>query len=208
MPSHFKFIFTGNNTRGVESFSIGTSTYNPNSKGKKDILYLNLSGSGHWCIALAKVVNGTSRIAYSEIWMPFKHHQSRRHHIPKMKYRVTNWRDYDQGLVQRGDIRFWIDDEAIDARIAPYRTTPGGQREFSDFAVETTIAEVGQIAWQKDTDYGSRSKGEAAIGRVKSLINGRLTARTFGAQQSELAITLAIANKAIRAAKPVMVRVP
>ena len=71
--------------------------------------------------------------------MPFKHHEPNRHHIPKMKYQVTNWREYDRGLVRRGDIRFWIDDEAIDAWVAPYRTTPGGQRKFSNFAIETTL---------------------------------------------------------------------
>ena len=69
------------------------------------------------------------------------------------------------------------------------------------------IAEVGQIGWQKETEYGLRSKGEVAIGRVKSLMSGRLTARTFGAQQAEVAINIAIANKSIRAAKPVMERV-
>ena len=57
--------------------------------------------------------------------MPFKHNQPNRHHIPKMKYRVTNWRDYERGLVQRGDIRFWIEEGALEAWIAPYRTTPG-----------------------------------------------------------------------------------
>ena len=65
--------------------------------------------------------------------MPFKHH------IPRMSFKVTNWADYDRGLVQRGDIRFWIDEEAIKAWIAPYRTTPGGQRKFSNFAIEATL---------------------------------------------------------------------
>ena len=322
--------------------------------------------------------------------MPFKHHEPHRHHVAKMKYRVTNWREFDQGLVRRGDIRFWIEDEAIDAWIAPYRTTPGGQRKFSNFAIETTltlgavfglplrqtegfvrslmelmghdlpvpdhttlarrrrtvavdmrapgrqapvdlvldstglkfygpgewarqkhgetrrswrklhvavdagtgeilaheltnddtsdaamvtplmeaaggrirrvladgaydgqptydairdasppksipkivinprntsipekgsahggsereihaarIAEVGQIAWQKETAYGLRSLGETAIGRVKSKIGGKLTARTFGAQKSEIRIQIAIANRAIRAAKPISIR--
>ena len=44
--------------------------------------------------------------------MPFKFHASRRHHIPRAKYRVMNWPDYDRGLVRRGDIRFWIDESA------------------------------------------------------------------------------------------------
>ena len=44
--------------------------------------------------------------------MPFKFHASRRHHIPRAKYRVMNWPDYDRGLGRRGDIRFWIDKSA------------------------------------------------------------------------------------------------
>ena len=51
--------------------------------------------------------------------MPFKHRERNRHHIPKMKHRVTNWRDYDPGLVRRGDSRFWIDDAAMAAWSAP-----------------------------------------------------------------------------------------
>ena len=47
--------------------------------------------------------------------MPFKFHASRRHHIPRAKYRVMNWPDYDRGLVRRGDIRFWIDESALEA---------------------------------------------------------------------------------------------
>jgi hypothetical protein len=27
--------------------------------------------------------------------VPFKHHAERRHHIPKPRYRVTNWSEYD-----------------------------------------------------------------------------------------------------------------
>ena len=46
--------------------------------------------------------------------MPFKFHASRRHHIPRAKYRVMNWPDYDRGLVWRGDIRFWIDESALE----------------------------------------------------------------------------------------------
>ncbi len=36
--------------------------------------------------------------------MPFKHNADRRHHIPKMRLRVTNWRQYDVGLRRRGSL--------------------------------------------------------------------------------------------------------
>lgn len=71
--------------------------------------------------------------------MPFKFHQPHRHRVPKAKYRVTNWAEYERGLVNRGDIRFWISQEAIEAWQAPYRKTPGGQMRFSNLAIETTL---------------------------------------------------------------------
>lgn len=71
--------------------------------------------------------------------MPFKLHEAVRHHIPKARYRVGNWADYDRGLVRRGDIRVWLSEDAIAGWRAACRTTPGGQRRFSDLAIETTL---------------------------------------------------------------------
>jgi hypothetical protein len=36
--------------------------------------------------------------------MPFKHNAHRRHHIPKMHLRLTNWRRYEAGLRRRGSL--------------------------------------------------------------------------------------------------------
>ena len=41
---------------------------------------------------------------------------------------------------------------------------------------------------QTATDYGKRSLVETAIGRYKSMIGHRLRARSFAAQQTEVAI--------------------
>jgi len=40
--------------------------------------------------------------------MPFKHNESCRHHIKPMKYKITNWSDYNQALQERGNITLWI----------------------------------------------------------------------------------------------------
>ncbi|MEM6943021.1 MAG: IS5 family transposase [Pseudomonadota bacterium] len=69
------------------------------------------------------------------------------------------------------------------------------------------IAEVGRMAWQKETGYGLRSIVEAAVCRRKQILRGRLTARSFGAQIAEINLVIAVANRAIRAAKPKLVRV-
>jgi IS5 family transposase len=71
--------------------------------------------------------------------MPFKFIEAQRHHIPKARHRVRNWPDYDRGLVRRGDIRVWLSEDAIAGWRAACRTTPGGQRRFSNLAIETTL---------------------------------------------------------------------
>ncbi len=71
--------------------------------------------------------------------MPFKLNQDRRHHIPKQKHQVTNWREYDASLRQRGSLTVWFTDEAIAAWAAEPRTTPGGQRWYSPLAILTAL---------------------------------------------------------------------
>jgi hypothetical protein len=63
------------------------------------------------------------------------------------------------------------------------------------------------MAWQKATGYGRRSLIETAIGRYKSIIGSRLRARTFAAQQGEIAIGVEALNRMVRVAKPISVRV-
>ena len=36
--------------------------------------------------------------------MPFKQHSKGRRHIPRQRHRVTNWRDYDAALRNRGSL--------------------------------------------------------------------------------------------------------
>jgi IS5 family transposase len=64
---------------------------------------------------------------------------SRVHPKYKTKYRVTNWAEYDQALVQRGDITLWISPEAIMA----WRAKPSGRRgapqKYTDLAIETAL---------------------------------------------------------------------
>jgi hypothetical protein len=71
--------------------------------------------------------------------MPFKHHAARRHRIPQARYRVRNWREYEAGLKQRGDLTLWLDEAAIAGWQAPRRTTPGGQAWYSDAAIELVL---------------------------------------------------------------------
>ena len=64
---------------------------------------------------------------------------SRVHPKYKTKYRVSNWPEYDRALVQRGDITLWLSAGAA----ATWKPAPsgrrGGQRKFSDQAIETAL---------------------------------------------------------------------
>ena len=71
--------------------------------------------------------------------MPFKLNQDRRHHIPKQKYKVMNWREYDASLRQRGSLTVWFTNEAIEAWRAEPRTTRGGQPWYSPLAILTAL---------------------------------------------------------------------
>ena len=46
--------------------------------------------------------------------MPHKHNADRRHHIPKMAFKVQNWLEYEAGLRRRGSLTLWIEDAALD----------------------------------------------------------------------------------------------
>jgi hypothetical protein len=71
--------------------------------------------------------------------MPFKANAARRHRIPKQRYRVTNWAEYDVSLRQRGSLTVWFSAEAIAAWRAEPRTTRGGQAHYSALAIRTAL---------------------------------------------------------------------
>ena len=71
--------------------------------------------------------------------LPFKLNQDRRHHIPKQKHKVTNWRGYDASLRQRGSLTVWFSAEAIEGWRAAPRATRGGQPWYSPLAILTAL---------------------------------------------------------------------
>lgn len=71
--------------------------------------------------------------------MPEAHKRAKRHPKYKTAYRVTNWREYDQALRDRGDITLWISQDAIDAWTPPQAGKRGGQRVYSDIAIQTAL---------------------------------------------------------------------
>jgi hypothetical protein len=87
---------------------------------------------------------------------------------------------------------------------AVYRSNTAieSQRDRHVAAINTD----GRRKWQAATAYGKRSLFEAAIGRYKSIIGRRLRARSFKAQQTEVAIGCAVLNRMLACARPKFVR--
>jgi len=57
----------------------------------------------------------------------------------KSQYRVRNWPEYEAGLKKRGDLTVWFADDALDAWRVPAEGKPGGQRTYSDVAIEAAL---------------------------------------------------------------------
>src|SRR3954453_16812713 len=97
-----------------------------------------LHGSGRWLCGLSRSSRTTSHLS-PDASMPFKLNQDRRQHIPRQKRKVTNWREYDAGLRQRGSLTVWFTDEAVQAWQAEPRATRGGQPDYSPLAILTAL---------------------------------------------------------------------
>ena len=65
--------------------------------------------------------------------------KSKVHPTYKTKYRVANWATYNQALVRRGDVTVWLSSEAIAAWTPRRSGRRGGQRRYSDLAIETAL---------------------------------------------------------------------
>ena len=68
------------------------------------------------------------------------------------------------------------------------------------------ITEKGRLAWQVATNDGQRLLIETTMGRYKALIEPRLRARGFAAQQTEAAIGMAVLNRMLVAGRPKSIR--
>ena len=57
----------------------------------------------------------------------------------KSQYRVRNWPEYEAGLEKRGDLTLWLSDDALQAWRVQAEGKPGGQRLYSDVAIEAAL---------------------------------------------------------------------
>lgn len=87
--------------------------------------------------------------------MPFKYNQSRRHHIKTSKYKINNWKKYNEALRQRGNITIWFDEKAIKNWYAKSNGKPCGQRTYSNVAIEAAalIRLVFRLPYRQTTGF-------------------------------------------------------
>lgn len=82
--------------------------------------------------------------------------------MPKKDYRVRNWKDYNEALVQRGSVTFWFNEESIKNWHEPKKEGVRGRpQEYSDLAIicGLTIKAVFKLTYR------------AAEGFIKSLLD-------------------------------------
>ena len=72
--------------------------------------------------------------------MPYKFNESRRHKVPKARYRVTNRPEYDAALIRRGSLTIRFTEDTVAAWYAPASGERGGQPIHSAIAIETGLA--------------------------------------------------------------------
>jgi len=66
--------------------------------------------------------------------------------VPKQKYKLTNWSEYNDALRRRGDITVWLSEDAISQWYEQDRVYDGSgaPKRFSDFAI-ITCHEIRQV---------------------------------------------------------------
>ena len=71
--------------------------------------------------------------------MPNKYPEKKGWTVPKQKYKITNWSEYNAALRSRGRIDVWISEEAINLWYEEKQPNDGtgAQKTYSDFAILT-----------------------------------------------------------------------
>ena len=100
-----------------------------------------LDGAGRRCCM--KALRGWGGVARTSLDPPQEPHCRDEVEGPspgtRQSYRVANWAGYNRALVRRGDVTVWLSAEAIAAWTPGRSGRRGGQRRYSDLAIETAL---------------------------------------------------------------------
>ncbi len=78
--------------------------------------------------------------------MPNKYAKKKGWNLPKQKYKVSNWSEYNNALRARGDITVWLSEDIAEKWYEPDRVYDGTgtPKLFTDFAI-LTCHEIRQV---------------------------------------------------------------
>ena len=65
--------------------------------------------------------------------------------MAKQKFKITNWRNYNKALINRGSITFWVDDEAIQAWYESATPASRGQPQRYTAPAITTVLVIKRV---------------------------------------------------------------
>ena len=105
--------------------------------------------------------------------MPNKYPVKKGWDVPKLKYKVTNWSDYNAALCQRGEIDVWL---SLDAVIND-NSSPMRNRNIEELKTN------GRMAWQRNREYGRRNISELAVQRYQRILGDSMHPSVMGAQK-------------------------
>ena len=71
--------------------------------------------------------------------MPYRYPKLSQYKCTRKPYRARNWSAYETALRKRGELTLWFPEGAIEVWHAPVSGKPGGQRIYSDLAIENAV---------------------------------------------------------------------
>jgi hypothetical protein len=66
------------------------------------------------------------------------HHRGR-HPKYRKKYKIHNWQSYEQSLINRGDITFWLSEDVIQSWSSNLNQIISRPKLYSDLDIETSL---------------------------------------------------------------------
>lgn len=75
----------------------------------------------------------------------------------KAKYHVTNWKEYDQALINRGNVTVWFDEEYLENNWMGKNTGKrGAPKHYSDEAIQVmlTLKAVFKLSFRALEGFG------------------------------------------------------
>ena len=66
-------------------------------------------------------------------------HHRNRHPKYRKKYKIHNWRSYEQSLINRGDLTLWLSEDVIESWNSDLSQRMGRPKLYSDLAIETAL---------------------------------------------------------------------